>query len=76
MKIIHATIGSILVILGVLSLAGGTMMAPGICASTPTAAVLLNLPICDQFIMEVVVLLILGLGFIAAGAILLHKGKQ
>ncbi|MGP8069006.1 MAG: zinc-ribbon domain-containing protein [Candidatus Bathyarchaeia archaeon] len=69
----YMLIGSILVILGVLSLAGGAIEISGICAKTISASALLNVPTCDQATTEFFTLLILGISFIVVGLILLRK---
>lgn len=48
MKTINGIVGSILVILGVLCLAGSMIVASGVCAKTMAAAALLHVATCDQ----------------------------
>ena len=72
----YILIGSILIILGVLSLAGGAIEISGICAKTMSASALLNVPTCDQATTEFFTLLILGIGFIVVGVILLRKRSE
>jgi hypothetical protein len=69
----YILIGSILVILGVLFIAGGAIVGSGICAKTMSSSALLNVPTCDQSITEFFTLLILGISFIIVGAVLLRK---
>lgn len=66
-------IGSVLVILGVLFIAGGAIILSGICAKTMSASALLHVPTCDQTTTEFFTLLILGISFIVVGVMLLRK---
>jgi len=76
MKTINAVLGSILVILGVVSLGGSAIVVSGTCAKTAAAAALLHVPTCEQTTATFFVLLILGVAFLIVGAILLLKGRQ
>ena len=76
MKTINGIVGSILVILGVLCLAGSMILLAGVCAKTMAAAALLHVATCDQTTATFFVLLLLGIAFMIAGAIILFKGRQ
>jgi hypothetical protein len=72
----NGIVGSILVILGVLCLAGSAIVVAGVCAKTMAAAALLHVATCDQTTATFFVLLLVGIGFLIAGAIVLFKGRQ
>jgi hypothetical protein len=72
----NGIIGSILVIVGVLSLAASAIVVAGVCAKTQVASVLLHVPTCDQTTATFFVLLLLGVVFVIVGAIVLLKGRQ
>ena len=76
MKTINGIVGSILVILGVLSLAASAIVVAGVCAKTMAAAALLHVATCDQTTATFFVLLLLGVVFVIVGAIVLLKGRQ
>jgi membrane-bound ClpP family serine protease len=76
LKSINGIVGSILVILGVLSLAASAIVVAGVCAKTMAAAALLHVATCDQTTATFFVLLLLGIAFMIAGAIVLLKGRQ
>jgi len=76
LKTMNGIVGSILVILGVLCLAGSMIVVAGICAKTMAAAALLHVATCDQTTATFFVLLLLGIAFMIAGAIVLFKGRQ
>ena len=76
MKSINGIVGSILVIVGVLSLAGSMIVLAGVCAKTLAAAALLHVATCDQTTATFFVLLLLGIVFMIAGAILLFRGRE
>ena len=76
MKTINGIVGSILVIVGVLSLAAAMIVVAGICAKTMAAAALLHVATCDQTTATFFVLLLLGIAFMIAGAILLFRGRE
>jgi len=67
----NGIVGSILVILGVLCLAGSMIVLAGVCAKTVAAAALLHVATCDQTNVTVYVLLFVGINFLAVGAVLL-----
>jgi membrane-bound ClpP family serine protease len=72
----NGIVGSILVILGVLCLAGSAIVVAGVCAKTMAAAALLHVATCDQTTATFFVLLLLGIAFMIAGAILLFRGRE
>jgi hypothetical protein len=76
LKTINGIVGSILVIIGVLSLAAAMIVAAGICAKTMAAAALLHVATCDQTTATFFVLLLVGIAFMIAGAAVLFKGRQ
>ena len=76
MKTMNGIIGSILVILGVLSLTGSMIVLAGVCAKTMAAAALLHVATCDQTTATFLALLLVGIVFTIVGAILLLKGRQ
>jgi len=76
LKTISGVVGSILVIVGVLSLAVSAIVAVGICAKTMAAAALLHVATCDQTTATFFVLLLLGIVFMIAGVILLFRGRE
>ena len=76
MKTINGIVGSILVIVGVLSLAASAIVVAGVCAKTMAAAALLHVPSCDQTTATFFVLLLVGIVFMIAGAAVLFKGRQ
>jgi len=76
LKTMNGIIGSILVILGVLSLAASAIVVAGVCAKTMAAAALLHVATCDQTTATFFVLLLLGVVFVIVGAIVLLKGRQ
>jgi membrane-bound ClpP family serine protease len=76
LKSINGIVGSILVILGVLSLAASVIVVAGVCAKTMAAAALLHVATCDQTTATFFVLLLLGIAFMIAGAIVLLRGRQ
>ena len=76
MKTINGIVGSILVIVGVLSLAAAMIVVAGICAKTLAASALLHVPSCDQTTATFFVLLLVGIAFMIAGVILLFRGRE
>jgi len=76
LKTMNGIIGSILVIIGVLCLAGSVIVASGVCAKTMAAAALLRVATCEQTTATFFVLLLVGIAFAIAGAVVLFKGRQ
>jgi len=76
LKTINGIVGSILVIVGVLSLAVAMIVVAGICAKTMAAAALLHVATCDQTTATFFVLLLLGIAFMIAGTIILFRGRE
>jgi hypothetical protein len=76
LKTVNGIIGSVLVILGVLSLAGAIITASGTCAKNVAASALLHVPTCDQTVTAFFVLLVLAIVFIIVGVIVLRIGRE
>jgi hypothetical protein len=66
----------LLIVLGVLSLAGSAIDLSGSCAKTYAASAIFHIPTCDQTTTTFFVLVMLGIGFIAAGAVMHRRSSR